>query len=223
MSTAQSISDAIASSLQKNKPEDLAIGGQIVLDKYGQFLSEYCRPIPIEFAAIRIWHETRGSAQARSREDERGLLQIYPWLRQKCGLSDKEAYDPQKNIACGCPDWVSRGEKLRSQNPQLRDVSGADFWGVSNLTMSIGAGATRLLVRHTGGGFYAIWDFVRNRPGEFAQLPRTWWGSQSPELVAKRIAATSRWLEAAELLKGPSFLFTVGAIWLAIYLIRKYS
>jgi hypothetical protein len=173
----------------------LELAGRKVIARWGALLERYRGHIPLSLAAVRIGHETGGNPRATSSNQEKGLLQVWPWLATKYKI---DPYDPASNLWAGFDDWNARSISVAEKFSGIVGAPDRDFWALSNCTMSVGAGATRRLVRHVNGGHSAVLAWIRANPNAFLALPQSWWGTQSHVSVAKRWASTERWIRAAE-------------------------
>lgn len=200
MTTVSSVQSSIARSRADNSVDVLAGWAQNVKDQWGSIFPRYVGHVPLGLAYVRCGHETRGNPNATSSQGEMGLLQLFPSTAAGCGLQGAAAYDPTMNVWCGMRDWNRRSLKIASDLAGYVTAPNRDFWGLSNLTMSIGTGGTIAMAKRAGGGFQSIMDWLEFNTADFVGWYVSWLdqpGKQSKDLVARRVAATGQWLQAA--------------------------
>jgi hypothetical protein len=180
---------------------------QQILDKYGDLIEQYHLDIPVNVVAARIWRESSGNPKAYAKSTgEAGLLQVWPWVQEKYGVTDP--YDPAQNIEAGCKHWSSEVYNLRHKleadyNTVPRNDS--DFWSLAYLYTAIGSGATARLLKEsiplTDQPYAAILSFVENNFDLLGTMKtsngKSPWGTQSPQLIYDRVRAAGQWTKSA--------------------------
>jgi hypothetical protein len=180
---------------------------QNVVDKYWDTIKAAAGFLPPSLVAVRIDVETRGNAKVgpHPTTGEVGLLQLWPETWAKCGMkTSMEAYDPEKNIKCGCAHWRDVVRAFRAQFPTLFPVTNASFWTTAQLATMIGRGALNRLLTASkaapGREFEDISAWIWE-VDEGLEKSSSWFGTQSAELVARRVTAAGCMTQAANLIE----------------------
>lgn len=191
-------------------------GAREALALFGPEISLNCDSIRPELVANRIYKESRNDPRAVSRENEQGLLQLYPRTVRKYHVQDP--FNPAENIRAGCQlwnDWTSvLARKDLSRWRCIGDLAwdfdyfrGWGWQGMCWLETSIGPGATPALARlatpQTGQPFEDIIRWLATPESDTVmRRQEKRWGSQSPELVASRVGSALASVEASMEMAG---------------------
>jgi hypothetical protein len=169
-------------------------GIQQVLGQYGSIIESYRGNIPTAVVAAMIWHESSGNACPTPTAccDEQGLMQLWPWQRDKYGVSD--ACDPDQNIRGGCQHWLDDLQTMLNSIGQ--PASESDLWKFSWTHRAIGSGALPCIWKGAGqpADFATLVNWVNTGPLEQYS---SCFGSQSAASIAKRVNDANTWVDTA--------------------------
>jgi hypothetical protein len=116
-----------------------------------------------------------------------------------------DPFNAEQNIWCGLRGWNNRARRVYNRNPGLYPAPDAEFWGVTNLAMSLGEGALAKLVQvaepRPGMVLSDIVAFVRSVGDKLGNYGIPGVGAA---LTAKRVMMTQVWVDAARSISGLS-------------------
>ena len=179
----------------------LANGAKKVYKEWGAYFDRLHGDVPVPLICVRVWHETGGNYKAVSSIGETGLLQVQYELQEECGIG-KNPTEPGANVWCGMMDWNRRSKSLKNKFSNLFPSPNAQFWGCSNLTMSLGGGGTAALIKgagvRSGNELNDLVAFVKTSAFENKAWGTSLGRGVSLALVAQRVAAAGQWVQAAQ-------------------------
>ena len=195
--------------------------GTAVDQKWGELIKKYLKDAPYGIMCIRIGHESRGEPRCyHSSTGETGLLQLWcggTWKKgqgpmsagdigDKCQkkLSGFDPFCPSHNLWGGLADVNNRMYRLKnSATGKYFPGPGADFqfFGCLMVGMNIGDPCLAKLLNianaREGSAFTDLVEFITQIEDGLEQY-QYMFGSQTPELIARRVLVVPYWLKAAE-------------------------